>query len=62
MNIGFHYEGEKQLCCGSFFNDPKSTHMNLLVGARLFDMGGREAEVKGGGRGGGGEVESLLGF
>lgn len=33
MNIGFHYEGEKQLCCGSFFNDPKSTCMNLLVGA-----------------------------
>lgn len=33
MNIGFHYEGEKQLYCGSFFNDPKSTCMNLLVGA-----------------------------
>lgn len=59
MNIGFHYEGEKQLCCGSFFNDPKSTRMNLLVAARLFDMRGREREVKGGG---GGEVQSLLGF
>lgn len=46
MNIGFHYKGEKQLCCGSFFNDPKSTRMNLLVGACLFDMGGGETEVK----------------
>lgn len=30
---------KKQLCCGSFFNDPKSTCMNLLVVACLFDMG-----------------------
>lgn len=47
MNIGFHYEGEKQLCCGSFFNDPKSTCMNLLVVAVCLIWGNGIREKKG---------------